>query len=293
MALAQATGFDHPAPPVWLPLIAFIALAYGISWLIWMPLWLPAFGVQGLPVLPFNHAMGAFGPLLAALVVTAYFDGWSGVARWGGRLFRLGPRLWVAAVALFGPFALLLIGFAVAYTWNGAKVDFAAIGRSSEFPAFSAVGFLLYNILTFGLGEEAGWRGFALPRLQSRYSALAASAIIAVIWALWHLPLFAYRPGYVGMGVGGIIGWLVSLATGAVLTTTLFNASKGSILVVAAFHAAIDVAFTSSGASLVVINTCGALITLAGIAVVVVYGRANLWREGRMVWTERGLVEHA
>lgn len=44
------------------PLIALVALTYGISWLIWTPLWLPAFGIKSLPVLPFHHAVGAFGP---------------------------------------------------------------------------------------------------------------------------------------------------------------------------------------------------------------------------------------
>ncbi|MEO8685262.1 MAG: hypothetical protein ABI414_10550, partial [Devosia sp.] len=57
------------------PLIAFVALAYGISWLIWMPLWLPVFGIGSLPVLPFHHALGAFGPLLAALIVIARIGG--------------------------------------------------------------------------------------------------------------------------------------------------------------------------------------------------------------------------
>ncbi|MEO8685917.1 MAG: CPBP family intramembrane glutamic endopeptidase, partial [Devosia sp.] len=158
-----------------------------------------------------------------------------------------------------------------------------------EFPAFSALGFLIYNIVTFGIGEEAGWRGFALPRLQARFSALTATAILFVIWACWHLPLFAYRPGYLGMDIGGIAGWLVSLATGAILLTALFNASRGSILAVALFHASIDVAFTSAGLSPIAINISGALITLAGIAVVVVFRPANLWPEGCMVWTNAGL----
>lgn len=271
-------------------LVAFVALAYSISWLIWMPLWLPAFGFEGLSALPFHHALGAFGPLFAALIVTARIGGRRALAGLLGRTFLPGPRLWLTAAAVVGPFLLLGVGLAVASLWGGPPFDLATFGRSSEFPAFSALGFLAYNIVTFGIGEEAGWRGFALPWLQSRFSALTATAILSVIWACWHLPLFAYRPGYVGMDIGGIAGWLVSLATGAILLTALFNASKGSILAVALFHAAIDVAFTSRGLSPIAINLSGAVITLAGIAVVVVFRPDNLWPEGRMIWTDGRLV---
>jgi membrane protease YdiL (CAAX protease family) len=49
--------------------------------------------------------------------------------------------------------------------------------------------FLVILTLTDGLGEELSWRSFALPRLLSRHNALAASLILGVLWALWHLPL--------------------------------------------------------------------------------------------------------
>ena len=273
----------------WAPLITFVVIAYGISWLIWMPLWLPAFGIRDLPVLPFHHALGAFGPLLAALIVNARTGGRRAVADLIRRIMLPGPRWWLTAAALLGPLMLLGVGLFGAKLIGGVPIDLASFGRSSEFPGISALGFLAYNILTFGIGEETGWRGFALPQLQSRFSALAATAILTVVWAGWHLPLFAYRPGYTGMDIGGIAGWLASLATGAVLTTALFNASRGSIMAAALFHAAVDVAFTSQGLSPLAINICGAAITLAGIATVLVFRPANLWTEGRMIWTEAGL----
>ena len=60
------------------PLATFFALAYTISWLVWAPLWLPAFGVHGLPVLPFHHALGALGPIAAAFIVSAMETGLAG-----------------------------------------------------------------------------------------------------------------------------------------------------------------------------------------------------------------------
>ena len=74
------------------------------------------------------------------------------------------------------------------------------------------------------------------------------------------------------MGVVGVIGWLLSLLTGSILLTWLYNESRGSLLVVALFHGGVDVAFTSAASSPVAVNTAGALITLWGAAVVLTAG---------------------
>jgi membrane protease YdiL (CAAX protease family) len=142
---------------------------------------------------------------------------------------------------------------------------------------------MAYNVASFGYGEEVGWRGFALPRLQARHSALVSSLLLTLGWALWHVPLFLYRPGYTGMGVAGIAGWLFSLVTGSVLLTWLYNGSRGSLLTVALFHAAIDVVFTAESSSPLVVNTAGALITVWGVLVVVAAGPRYLSKQGKVV----------
>lgn len=265
------------------PLAFFFALSYGISWLLWAPLWLPALGIDRLPALPFQHALGALGPVAAAFLVALMEDGMAGprdllrwLVLWRGRLF------WVA-VALLVPFALLALGVVVESVLNDVSVPWTRIGASREFPQFSVLGFLAYNIVSFGVGEEVGWRGFALPRLQTRHTALVATLLLTVGWALWHVPLFLYRPGFTSMGAAGIAGWFFSLLTGAVLLTWLYNESQGSILVVALFHAAIDVAFTSSASSPFVVNATGALITFWGIAVILVAGPRYLSRSDKVV----------
>lgn len=265
------------------PLAIFFALAYGISWLIWAPLWLPAFGVHGLPVLPFHHALGALGPIAAAFLVSAMETGLAGpgdllrrMGLWRGRF------VWVA-VALLAPYALLALAVVGASVWGGQSVSLAGFGSSREFPQFSALAFLAYNIVSFGYGEEVGWRGFAFPRLQARHSALVASLLLTLGSALWHLPLFLYRPGYTSMDAAGVAGWFFSLLTGAVLLTWLYNESRGSILVVALFHAAVDVAFTSGISSPTMVNAAGALITFWGIVVLVAAGPRYLSRQGKMI----------
>lgn len=265
------------------PLLTFFALAYAISWFLWTPLWLPRFGVTGLPVLPYHHALGALGPITAAFVVAGLVDGGAGprdllhrMGQWRGAV----PWL---VVALLGPFLLLALAIVGAWLIGGQPLSAAGVGVSREFPQFSALGFLVYNVVSFGYGEETGWRGFALPRLQARHGALMSTLMLTGCWALWHVPLFLYRPGYVAMGAAGIVGWLFSLLTGAVLLTWLYNESRGSILVVACFHATVDIAFTSDIASPFVVNAAGFLITLAGVAVVVVAGPRYLSRRGMVV----------
>ena len=265
------------------PLAIFFALACVISWLLWAPLWLPAFGVDGLPTLPFHHALGALGPIAAAFLVSTAETGVAGPADLVRRMGLWRGRLVWVAVALLAPLALLMLAVVGASLVSGERVSLTGLGRSREFPQLSAVGFLAYNVVSFGYGEEVGWRGFALPRLQARHSALVASLLLTLGWALWHAPLFLYRPGYTSMNAAGVAGWLFSLVTGAVLLTWLYNGSKGSLLVVALFHAAVDVAFTSALSSPLVVNIAGALITVCGVIVLVATGPGYLSRRGKMV----------
>lgn len=86
-------------------------------------------------------------------------------------------------------------------------------------------------ILTFGIGEETGWRGFALPRLQRGRSALSATIILWVFWALWHLPLFFYS-----YEASILPGFLIGLLAGAITLTWLYNSTSGTILLVALWH---------------------------------------------------------
>ena len=89
------------------------------------------------------------------------------------------------------------------------------------------------------LGEELGWRGFALPRMQAKRSALTASLILGGIWAPWHLPFYLsgaqtlseFAPTFVVTFIATIpITWLFNNTNGSVLLTTLFHASNGTIL---------------------------------------------------------------
>jgi membrane protease YdiL (CAAX protease family) len=112
--------------------------------------------------------------------------------------------------------------------------------------------YLLFLIFEGPLGEEPGWRGFALPRLQQRSGPLVGTLLLGVLWGLWHLPLFFipgtdwYALSVVGTGfmghlvpLGVFVIWTIALA---ITFTWIFNNTRGSLLLAMLLHASINVA---------------------------------------------------
>jgi Type II CAAX prenyl endopeptidase Rce1-like len=128
---------------------------------------------------------------------------------------------------------------------EGVWPDLSRFGASTEYPAPPLVGFWVANLLFYGFGEEIGWRGFAQPTLQRRHSALVAAIIVSTIWAAWHLPLFGITATYRAIPAVGFVGFFFSMLTASFLLTWLYLRGRGSILVLAAFHASFDIATTT------------------------------------------------
>lgn len=263
------------------PLIVYFTLAYSLSWIIWFPLYSPALGVKQLPVLPFQHGIGGLGPMIAAFITTWIFEKQKGVKILLWQMVKVKPLLYVL-IALLSPFLLAVIAAVMNRSINHRPIELGGLFQAHEFPGFNFISFFLYNLFFFGFGEEVGWRGFALPRLQARYNALWASVILTLFWAVWHWPLFLYRPGFTQMGVAGALGWLFSLLTGSVLLTWLYNSSKASILICAIFHSTVDIAFLADFADQQIINYMGMLITIWGIGTIVFFGYRHLSRGARI-----------
>lgn len=259
------------------PLLMFFILAYAISWAIEIPLALRAQGVIHVPI-PFGvHYLAAYGPMLAAIIVTGRTGGKEGLRELWGRMlkWRVRPMWWLVALAPLVLYALLAVALRLA---QGQWPDLAALGQIDFLPNLGA-GSLLVWFLTFGLGEETGWRGYALPRLQRGRSALSATAILWVFWALWHLPLFFYL-----YDVTIIVGFLLGLLAGAITFTWLYNSTGGSILLVAVWHGAFNFvtgcAACKTGIAAAVVST---LVMVWAVVVVVWFKPATLSRLGQQV----------
>jgi len=140
------------------------------------------------------------------------------------------------------------------------------------------VPWIVFEILTNG--EEMGWRGYVLPRLQARYNALVASLIVGVIWSVWHLPKFFGT----GSSSGHSFLWFTLFHLAAsILYTWLYNNSRGSLLLVTLFHAAsntagmfLPISFATAGG--IMSNLVIVLYVLAAIVVTVTAGPARLSR---------------
>ena len=142
---------------------------------------------------PFLPILVGYGFVVAAVAMTAVLDGRAGVVALLRRflIWRFGV-LWYAVV-LLGPIAVDLASIGVDVLLHGTVPAFdqpfilrivgPSIGLALALPLF-----FVMDVLTNG--EEIGWRGFALPRLQARHSALVASLVIGVVWAVWHFPKF-------------------------------------------------------------------------------------------------------
>jgi membrane protease YdiL (CAAX protease family) len=98
--------------------------------------------------------------------------------------------------------------------------------------------FFLYNVIYGGLSEEPGWRGFALPRLQARFNPLVSSLILGVVWAVWHTP--GKFGGIEASSLSDTITEWVLIVLVSIIFTWLFNRTKGSILVTALIHPAMN-----------------------------------------------------
>lgn len=256
-------------------LLTYFALSYFLSWIIWLPLYGHIFGLTNLPTFPFHHAIGGLGPLMASILTTWIFSKNEGLKNLLAKCLQTKPIIYLI-VALLSPFILAFLALIISYFIDKTPIDLSGLLRTNEFPQFHFVTFFIYNLIFFGFGEEVGWRGFVLPRLQYKMNALVASIVLALFWALWHLPLFFYRPGYETMEFAGIAGWVFSLLTGSILLTWLYNSSRGSIIICAIFHSTVDIAFTADIADKNVINYMGFLITVWGIVTILVFKPKNL-----------------
>jgi uncharacterized protein len=245
-------------------LITYFCLTYLITWIIWLPLYGHIFGLNNLPLIPFNHYIGELGPLIAAFVTTWIFLKNDGIKSLFTKCFQTKPLIYLI-VAILSPFLLTLLAVLLSYFINQTLVDFSGLLYSKEFLKFDFITYFFFNLLFIGFGEEVGWRGFALPRLLNKSNVLVASIILTLFWALWHLPLFYYRPGFTSMEWTGILAWFFSLLTGSILQTWLYVQSKGSILICAVFHTTINIVFTADFGNKNIINYTGFLITVWGI----------------------------
>ena len=179
----------------------------------------------------------SFGPTIAGLIVIGLMSGGAGYRELGARIARIRvPGRFVLAVFLI-PVALSLAALLVGYVVSG----FQPFDYSPLVPVALALPFLLHLLVFTALAEEIGWRGYALPELQRRYTAEKSSWILGIGWGLWHLPSVLMPPALAGeltipMAILSILGLTFGAVGWTIVLTWLFNSTGGSLFWILVIH---------------------------------------------------------
>jgi membrane protease YdiL (CAAX protease family) len=255
-------------------LIIYFTLAYTVSWCIEIPLALSAQGVIEAQIPLAIHYLGAFGPMIAALIVTMLTEGAIGIRSLLSRWFKWRVEVRYYAFAVLAPIAFFALAMLINRVASGVS-DLSLLGQADYLPYLGPLGVLLLWFMTYGLGEETGWRGYALPHLQRKHPATTATLILGILWGFWHLPAFFYRDTYIQMGVLGFPMFLVSIIFASMVFTWLYNSTGGSLLLVALFHAFFDWLSTSQAGGAAVGIVMSVPVILWALFVVRRYGPEN------------------
>jgi uncharacterized protein len=259
------------------PIITFFVLTYLLTWSLESPLVFLGDSItdtQGLILV----ILASNVPSVLAIVLTAIVFGRGALRKLLARLlhWRVNP-FWYLVVIL-GPVALTAGVLPLNALLGGPTLSVAM-------PLAGVAFFLAFSIFPgSALGEEIGWRGYALPRLQSRMSALSASLILGPIWALWHLPLWLTGDPYKTPTF--YVPFFFSVIALSVILTWVYNSTGGSLLLVVLLHATYNLPMTlaeedvGTRATLPVLLYFG-LLVVAAIVVVIVAGPKHLSRKHR------------
>jgi len=216
------------------PIAMFLAIAFIWTWAL-MAVILSSFPIgtnptEIAPIFLILILIGGFGPSVAGFIVTRIYYGKGSVWALLGKLKR-----WRVNIGWYG-IALLMIPILAVIT--------LLIGSAFGIPFPTSE--QIFNVLLIGfiwpllaaLGEEFGWRGFALPKLQERYNALVTSVIIGLFWGLWHLPMDIFGTGNYGVLFfpNFILVHVISVTVLATLMTWIYNNTEESMLMMILFH---------------------------------------------------------
>lgn len=260
-------------------LVIAILLMFALTW----PIDLAHAGVLSFQV-PFAVSiLVGWGFVIASLLMTALTLGRQGVISLLKRLliWRVGWKWYLVAFLLLP--SLQVISVYVSAAWTQTPPDFSTIFARQIFGPSANLLLLIVPFFLFDAianGEEIGWRGYVLPRLQAKHSALVSSLIVGVIWGLWHLPKYLNH-----WNAFAFLCFMIAVLARAVLSTWLYNNTKGSLLLSVFFHASgntggilMPLANTVMDANVYTLVIQTLVEVLAAIVVIVLAGPERLSR---------------
>ncbi len=212
------------------PLTSYFVIAWISTWLLVMPLVLTGLGILHVNII--WHFLGPLGPTISAIIVIYVSSKREGLKKLKDSIikWRIGV-FWILFSALIMP-AFLILTILINLAFTGNFIDLGGYLINEGITNF--ISFLIWiwvGAISYGIFEEIGWRGYALPKLQEKYSPLTSTIILAVGWGFWHTPMFFYR-----FSIDILFGWLYGLFLGAIILTFIYNSSGGSTFAAILFH---------------------------------------------------------
>ncbi len=204
------------------PIATFVVLVFPLSWYSWLLGIADRIGSTGLNPL---------GPLAAAFITSWLAGGWPGFKSWIAHFGRFRAGLLPYFAALLLPIALCAAAVTIHVAF-GAPMPTSA--QLATWP--NMIEQFVFILLFIGLGEEPGWRGFLLPVLQKRFHPFSAALVLALVWAVWHAPLFRAEigPALWGpfvmslLGAVFVLGWLRNISL-SVLPAMICHATVNTV----------------------------------------------------------------
>lgn len=214
----------------------FTINAFAISWLCWLPLVASERGLGLIPVSvsPLLVLLGTFGPFFSAVAIVTRRSGFRGLGQFISQAFRWRVGIQWYAAALLAPAAIRIVVIYWHILKGGAVSDWSDATRWLAVPST----FLIVLLIGGPTGEEFGWRGFLLQRVQPVFGVLGASILIGIVSAAWHLPLFwisGTAQSHLPLAL-----FLVRTVALSVISTWLYNGTRRSLLFVLLFHASLN-----------------------------------------------------
>ncbi len=275
MTRITLSDIDHQRPTALHrhPAAMFFGLTLGVAWALWLPLVILQDRMPPAPA--FLLAMlGSLVPSATALVLVARLQG-------RGEVQRLLRRLLMGRVGIGWYIAILaLAALAMCAVWVGILLGAPVPVVVATIPG--VVSLFLFSIFPgSAMGEEIGWRGFALPRLLAGRSALAASLILGAVWGTFHLPLFLL--GSPTRPIAVFLPFALGCVIMSIFYTWMYNGTGGSLLIAVLLHAATNLPLTIVYAPLgervvPVFWLFDAMLALAAVVLVARTGAATLSR---------------
>ena len=269
------------------PLIWFFVLAIGLTWIFMIT---DALGSHG--ILPFRLPLAlmllmGYMPTAAALIVEGVTKGRAGVRALLRRLLIARVGLVWYLIAIFGFAGVCAAAVLLHNAFNPGRA-MPLLSHQIGLPAgFAAIPFVAVLFIFVGIinGEELGWRGFALPRLQARFNSLHSSLMLGVIWTIFHLPLFFTKTGSSQADMS-FVSFLLGTVALSVLYTWIFNNTRGSVFLAYLFHASANTwtqVFSVDKGNPFIDWTMTALLVLLAVGVTLLAGAGNLSRSDERI----------